>query len=491
LGNGGKGRFPLKFPLNLDWHSEQACTEIKSLHHRKERIGFQHEFIVLNLLDGSICRLERMGDPDARLDALSAQGSVAHDVAQSFPPDMLSDACLDTSDVVAEIIFPCQLDIIDVLRVCRAIHEGEKTCNYTLQSFNCYFFALAIQSVLARLVADWGAKFTAETWSSAVHSALCALTNAYDTASFVQHGRPFLLRLYSLLQPDFRWPTESLTNQLMAELGDNDRFVQIENAMNSVLWHSTLGFAIDYTLESHTRDVMVRALQGHPDDPTQELCQLKISNLQLASSKDRCRILLGILVSQAASRHELDSQNPKCSRLQQYIQLFQNFQLFLYESTSGPVNLDYRGTKKPQSAFVKIDRSTGYFLSSTQQVLTWLTYAKAFALWALHVALCLLWIAPMGFIEHRRCKVVEDELAPTLAVLEASGHDGMADITPITQKLHSLSTTLEPVIWDEWPWTHMHEPIKQHVLNAISNTETALLQVRLQVSCNPPCFQRT
>jgi hypothetical protein len=44
LGNGGGGRFPLKFPLDLGWYREKKCSWFQTLQHRKERTGFEHEF---------------------------------------------------------------------------------------------------------------------------------------------------------------------------------------------------------------------------------------------------------------------------------------------------------------------------------------------------------------------------------------------------------------------------------------------------------------
>lgn len=126
LGNGGKGREQIKFPSDLGWYHKQSCTRFRSLQHRKEPNGFRHEFIVLSLTNGSICRVERMGDLDAWFDAISSQGSVARDVVQYYGPNEIADACLDTSEVLTETTFPCELDLIEVLRSCRAIHEGEK-----------------------------------------------------------------------------------------------------------------------------------------------------------------------------------------------------------------------------------------------------------------------------------------------------------------------------------------------------------------------------
>ncbi|CAE6486712.1 unnamed protein product, partial [Rhizoctonia solani] len=155
LGNGGKGYARIKFPFDLGWYNEQPSTRFLSFQHRKEPNGFRHEFIVLKMKDGSICRVERTGDPHARTHALTFQGSVAYDMIQSFRPHELAKACLDTSNIVAEVHLPGELDLKDVLNICRAIQEAGRTRNYTLQTFNCYFFSLALQCCITRLVARW------------------------------------------------------------------------------------------------------------------------------------------------------------------------------------------------------------------------------------------------------------------------------------------------------------------------------------------------
>ncbi|KAG9097558.1 hypothetical protein FS749_006007 [Ceratobasidium sp. UAMH 11750] len=236
-GSRGEGRFRIKFPLESTWYQEQACTHFQSLQHRKERSGhFQHEFIVLKLENNSICRIERMGDPDASFNAIGAQGIAAHDVIQSFPSNKLSEACLETSDVVAEIQFPCYFDLKIVLLICRAIQEGEQTCNYTLQVFNCYFFALTIQAVLTRLVTDWGHSFRDEIWHLTLGRGLSVLSDFYKAVASDRDQQPFMLQPHSVLQPDTRWPSEDLICNLKREL---HRLTEVSQMCNATLCSPT------------------------------------------------------------------------------------------------------------------------------------------------------------------------------------------------------------------------------------------------------------
>ncbi|KAG8683409.1 hypothetical protein FRC11_013608, partial [Ceratobasidium sp. 423] len=73
MGNGGRGYVRIEFPFNLAWCREQPSRNFLSFQHRKEPKGLRHEFIVLQMTDGSICGVERMGDPNAQVNALTPQ----------------------------------------------------------------------------------------------------------------------------------------------------------------------------------------------------------------------------------------------------------------------------------------------------------------------------------------------------------------------------------------------------------------------------------
>ncbi|KAG9092674.1 hypothetical protein FS749_015530 [Ceratobasidium sp. UAMH 11750] len=278
-GSRGEGRFRITFPLDSTWYQEQACTRFQSLEHRKERHGLRHEFIVLKFEDGSICQIKRLGDPDRSFDAIGKEGIVAHNIAQIFPPNKLSNAHLDTSDVVTEITFPYSLDLKIVLLVCRAMQEGERTGNYTLQVFNCYFFALAIQAALTRLVADWGHALGDEAWHSALGE-LSALPNFYNTASSAQDQQPFILRIYSATRLYTQWPTEDLIQKLKQELC---RPLNIAQICNPVLWYADMELAVDHALCRKVRDVVVKVLKGQLRDYTSQHSP-HTSQLSLVSS---------------------------------------------------------------------------------------------------------------------------------------------------------------------------------------------------------------
>ncbi|KAF8606240.1 hypothetical protein BDV93DRAFT_604742 [Ceratobasidium sp. AG-I] len=152
-------RFPFGWESRIGpifgWYEWQSCTKFISIQHRKEReFPFYHEFLCVMLTDGKCCRFERFGDPDARADAITKGGSMAYDTAEILPSDHL--ALLNkTSDVLEQVTFPCELDLLDVLEICYNLQRDERTRAYTLQRYNCYFFCWCILLILTRKVALW------------------------------------------------------------------------------------------------------------------------------------------------------------------------------------------------------------------------------------------------------------------------------------------------------------------------------------------------
>lgn len=269
MGKGGEGPVRIAFPFHMGWYNEQACTRFNSLEHRKEPKGFQHEFIVLKLTDGSVCRVERMGDPDKRVEALSDGGSVAYDIAEYYKTENISNARLGTSTVVAEIHFPCELDLKDVLNICRAIHEVGKTRNYTLRSYNCYFFALVLQCCLARMIAGWEKRAEYNTWISKMNKMTrTAWSNVYQAPSNPQKQLPLILRLYSVLCPSHEWSAEEFLEEVWLELCSNTNLRpeafrrELKGALSNELWYSSLELTPARFVDEEIRQAVLNVVQG-------------------------------------------------------------------------------------------------------------------------------------------------------------------------------------------------------------------------------------
>ncbi|KAG8741896.1 hypothetical protein FRC10_002309 [Ceratobasidium sp. 414] len=537
-GKRGEGRFRITFPLDSTWYKEQSCTRFQSLEHRKERSGrFRHEFVVLKLENDWICRIERMGDPDASFNAIGHKGIVAHDVIQSFPPNKRSEACLETSDVVAEITFPRYLDLMNVLLICRAMQEGEKTCNYTLQVFNCYFFALTIQAALTRLVADWGYSLRDEIWNSTLGRGPSALSDFYKEVSSAWEQQPFMSRIHSALRPDTQWPTADLMCNLNQELR---QLADVSQLCHALLWYTDAGSAVDHALCRRVRDAAVGILKNQLLHLPDQHAPFHVSPLDLAviQSKD----LLLELLSRAISRHEQEFQTPRLSRTQQHIQvrkdhLIQEFKSFQAEWTLGFLPSNPRlhpdpprphpdppkpnpdlpqlhqdspqlhgGSSQSDPSLLRLDlpkprldspkphpdspkprpdspklhpdppQSTLFPFPKTSQISVWLAHAKILALWAFQFVLGLFGI-DLPVTQPTLCMFIEDELEPSLTILKASGR-----FTLISRKLRSLAAAPPLLIqWKEWPWDHIYQPIRQHILAE----KEGVLQVSFPNSANP------
>ncbi|KAG9113179.1 hypothetical protein FRC07_007813, partial [Ceratobasidium sp. 392] len=485
MGNAGKGRFHIKFPLDLAWYREQSCTKFQSLRHHKERKGLQHEFLVLELTDGSVCRIERMGDPDARFEAISTEGTVACDIAQSFPRDWSPNAHLDTSDVVARITFPSPFDLLDMLRICRAIHEGEKTCNYTLQSYNCYFFALAIQAVLTALIRGWDERLTKTTWRSAVKRELSTLSSLYESSQTSQQ-QPFILRLYSLLGLDVHRPAKEMVSKLEQELCRLKVVAETSTALSVVLWHSNLKPAMDYVLCRRIRDIVMRMLF---EPVTQKPNTGSNHTSRLHLDRTRYKSLFVTLLEQAASTHEKLLAS-KLGQLERHMVLFQEFQPqaqsllaftmnnLSFRRASEPVQPSRRDSSESTSPRPDTSRSrpSPRYTSQTrssirpafrpivspllrlQVLIGWLVYARMLALWVLQLALGLFYIGPLWPVPSPRwVLIVEKELGSVLS--EPNGLDDGNETTSmdaVVDKVHALVHGAPglTVYWNEWPWTH-------------------------------------
>ncbi|CAE6403279.1 unnamed protein product [Rhizoctonia solani] len=260
MGNGGEGRFEILFPMTLGWYEAQPSTQFRVFEHRKELTGLRHEFIVLEFNDDSICRIERMGDPRSRFDALSMDGSVARDIAQCFRSEHTEEAHLHTSEVVSRILLDSSMDLMDVLKICRAIHEAEKTRNYTLRGFNCYFFALTIQVCLIRHLAEWQRFYTPPPWLSEICGSVAMLADELQRQSREQTQQSFALlssvsSIEELQVDELFKDIEKRLEKLLLDIGDRTK-----QAISSELWYTELDRIPHQILENGVRLCVLSAL---------------------------------------------------------------------------------------------------------------------------------------------------------------------------------------------------------------------------------------
>ncbi|CAE6470243.1 unnamed protein product [Rhizoctonia solani] len=140
----------------FDWYkrlesSSQRCL-VRSVQLRKEsKQPFYHEYLVFCMDDvnNTRFRLERrqLENEDQPLNSLFEYGVEAYDSIE----DVSSiEKFIVPSHCVAEIHFNEGIHLAVVLEICRAIHKHPSARVYTLQRFNCYFFAQTVLLCTAR-----------------------------------------------------------------------------------------------------------------------------------------------------------------------------------------------------------------------------------------------------------------------------------------------------------------------------------------------------
>ncbi|KAG8730711.1 hypothetical protein FRC11_006010 [Ceratobasidium sp. 423] len=462
MGNRGKGRILIQFPFKLGsgWYNEQPCTTFQTFQHRKERNGFKHEFILLELLDGSVCRIERMGDPDARFDAISPRGSVAHDMAQCFRPDELDQAYLGTSDVISEVTLPCIFDIVDVLKICRAIHEGEKTRNYTLQIYNCWFFSLAIQVCLTRLVAHWEDSVLLRAWFLRVRKAvddLAYIGPAHGPSSSTFRQQAFFRLCYILNPSDHRSENSFVDDvrlRLQSRLTVNSKAIQktIACRVNDVLWALTIGSSLDTFIEEEVKGVMIATLQER--FLTAPISGSGCNQSQLEVLRYKSLSVMVDLLASAGSDKKL--KNPK-AQLKPKGMKRKSVDPHLTVTGSPPetntVELDFEGTPTQVVAGISLDWHqwiiSCWFL---WQCIVWWLLPAILTPWGITL------LSPPP--DATPCIVIDQELRNMVIDMGSLDSVTCTVLEHLIENVQML-TENQTAIWDETPWDKICRFIKQ------------------------------
>ncbi|KAJ1299839.1 hypothetical protein OPQ81_003287 [Rhizoctonia solani] len=136
----------------------KPCTRFTQLQYRKERKKpWEHEYIVVELENGTVCRFDRRAQAQSLADALTAEGLGAEDTAHVIPKDDKEHypEINNGSDLVLRMHFPDGQDILSILGICYGIRQDRETECYSLIRYNCYFFSWTIVVALARRTVDW------------------------------------------------------------------------------------------------------------------------------------------------------------------------------------------------------------------------------------------------------------------------------------------------------------------------------------------------
>ncbi|KAG9089888.1 hypothetical protein FS749_000969 [Ceratobasidium sp. UAMH 11750] len=209
-------------------------TRIWSIqHHRSTEGPCYHEFLVLYLVDGSVCRVEREGD-GINAHALRYAGCSARDLIQWFTESEYPGFANDyPSSLLVEVEIGREFDLLDVLAVCYSVQQTKLCKDYTLQWYNCYFLCLTVLAVLTRRKANWETTVSPPAWDQLVSSGL----GVWRWLPHEAANTHFMLKICSLLDPGNAWPLQSLIHVLDANLSSQSgAYTSFQNALGQALW---------------------------------------------------------------------------------------------------------------------------------------------------------------------------------------------------------------------------------------------------------------
>lgn len=280
----------------MKWYKiHTQSTTFTSIQHRKDlQAPFFHEFLLIQLTDGSICRIERMGD-GSRADAVRWIGCTSHDIIQWFAPGAYAscDLSRQPSELIVEVDCGRRFDLLDVLAICYSVQQHRRTLSYTLQRFNCYFLCSTILAVLSRRVAEWERLISPANWNGMVDSVLDDMQriNSEDTTQYLAVG------ICSLLDPDSPNPSAFLMDSLRVRL-DGDAHANLNQKVASTLWQKDLKGAVESGLSTQMQlateaalasdthsSIMLSALLSKVDKERFPHTQLDLSRAQEAMSR--------------------------------------------------------------------------------------------------------------------------------------------------------------------------------------------------------------
>ncbi|KAF9515203.1 hypothetical protein BS47DRAFT_1391740 [Hydnum rufescens UP504] len=138
----------------MEWHHSRGFrpTKINTLQLRKEKSKpFSHQYIVLILSGNSILRLDRRCDKDSYcLAELHCHGS--------------------------------NVELSHIIKICFGVTKIPRARRYTLQRFNCYFFAWTILVATARYVEPWHTLRFDSPWRTLSQTLAGALSTKFADA---------------------------------------------------------------------------------------------------------------------------------------------------------------------------------------------------------------------------------------------------------------------------------------------------------------------
>ncbi|KAG8758943.1 hypothetical protein FRC11_002833 [Ceratobasidium sp. 423] len=243
-------------PVNK-WYIQRtgSSTQLKTIEHwRNRRVPYHHEYLLMELADGAMCRLERVGE-GSRAAAIGREGCTAHDIIQHFSPETYRNTLLaaEPSDLVVELDAE-GFDLLDVLAICYGIQQCRRSSTYTIQRFDSHFLCATILIILARRIAQWEDRITVDDWRLMVSRTI----NKLQDASADAHDF-FGLAISAFINTDQPAPRKFVLDAIQNILEASGQH-GLTNEIAVTLWHKDLKSAAHNGLLRYMDEAVRHAL---------------------------------------------------------------------------------------------------------------------------------------------------------------------------------------------------------------------------------------
>ncbi|CAE6473169.1 unnamed protein product [Rhizoctonia solani] len=150
----------------FDWCRRHANSTIQLMQLRKERVSpFFHEYITFRLNDRAGCfRIDRRQRSDIRspMKCTEDTGVEAFDSIEEIVD--MEDSMYNPSDCLVHVDFATDVYLCLITDFCMAVSKHEKAQVYTVQRYNCYFYAQSMILYVLCWAHGWTGKHIWETY---------------------------------------------------------------------------------------------------------------------------------------------------------------------------------------------------------------------------------------------------------------------------------------------------------------------------------------
>ncbi|CAE6504479.1 unnamed protein product [Rhizoctonia solani] len=129
----------------FDWCRRHPNSSIQLMQLRKERVApFFHEYITFRLKHGGSFRIDRRQSPNilTPLQCIDDAGVEAFDSIEEIVD--MEDSMYNPSDCLVHIDFTTDVHLCLITDFCVTVSKHKRANVYTVQRYNCYFYAQAM-----------------------------------------------------------------------------------------------------------------------------------------------------------------------------------------------------------------------------------------------------------------------------------------------------------------------------------------------------------